>query len=221
SLTRLHLRWPAPSPLRAQQHPHHHPHDPLSAAGPPPWTLEESRAARRPYIPCLAALTELTDVEFDCAGAELVLDAGLLSSLAPAWRNLRRLVVRGSVRLGEAAAQALAPFRRLQARVARELGLHDVGLAEGEQGGKLLLRTAALPPALLRLALTNANVLHAYMYKGALPGTKFIFPNAPRRPITINFGMAMPGWYDIASLEEVQRSEDAEGLRESQRWVLG
>ncbi|PNH12661.1 Acyl-protein thioesterase 1 [Tetrabaena socialis] len=60
-----------------------------------------------------------------------------------------------------------------------------------------------------------------YMYKGALPGTKFIFPNAPRRPITINFGMAMPGWYDIASLEEVQRSEDAEGLRESQRSIEG
>eukprot|EP00198_Chlamydomonas_reinhardtii_P014037 XP_001703374.1 predicted protein [Chlamydomonas reinhardtii] len=56
-----------------------------------------------------------------------------------------------------------------------------------------------------------------YMYKSSLPNTKFIFPHAPRRPITINFGMSMPGWYDIASLEEVNRSEDAEGLQESKR----
>ncbi|PNW84926.1 hypothetical protein CHLRE_03g164350v5 [Chlamydomonas reinhardtii] len=58
-----------------------------------------------------------------------------------------------------------------------------------------------------------------YMYKSSLPNTKFIFPHAPRRPITINFGMSMPGWYDIASLEEVNRSEDAEGLQESKRYI--
>ncbi|GFR41398.1 hypothetical protein Agub_g2077 [Astrephomene gubernaculifera] len=58
-----------------------------------------------------------------------------------------------------------------------------------------------------------------YMFKQSLPGTKFIFPHAPRRPITLNYGMSMPGWYDIPSLEEIQRSEDAAGLRESQRYV--
>ncbi|KAG2499161.1 hypothetical protein HYH03_002742 [Edaphochlamys debaryana] len=58
-----------------------------------------------------------------------------------------------------------------------------------------------------------------YMYKESLPNTKFIFPHAPRRPITINFGMSMPGWYDIASLDEVDRSEDKEGLVESKRYI--
>ena len=44
---------------------------------------------------------------------------------------------------------------------------------------------------------------------------KFVFPQAPNRPITINGGMVMPGWYDIkgASIEEKQ---DAIGMAESQ-----
>lgn len=28
-----------------------------------------------------------------------------------------------------------------------------------------------------------------------LPHTKFVFPNAPVRPITLNGGMQMTGWY--------------------------
>jgi hypothetical protein len=40
-----------------------------------------------------------------------------------------------------------------------------------------------------------------------------------QRPITVNFGMSMPGWYDIASLEDINQREDKEGLHESQRWV--
>lgn len=56
-------------------------------------------------------------------------------------------------------------------------------------------------------------------FKGALPDTKFIFPHAPRRAITLNFGMAMPGWYDIASLEAINAQEDKGGLEESKRYV--
>jgi lysophospholipase-2 len=40
-----------------------------------------------------------------------------------------------------------------------------------------------------------------------------------QRPITVNFGMSMPGWYDIATLEDINQREDKEGLHESQRWV--
>ncbi|TVY84436.1 Acyl-protein thioesterase [Lachnellula suecica] len=32
---------------------------------------------------------------------------------------------------------------------------------------------------------------------------KFIFPNAPNIPITVNFGMQMPGWYDITSFDDL------------------
>lgn len=38
-----------------------------------------------------------------------------------------------------------------------------------------------------------------------------------QRPITVNFGMRMPGWYDIASLEDIDQREDKEGLHESKR----
>ena len=36
---------------------------------------------------------------------------------------------------------------------------------------------------------------------------RFIFPQAPSRPITINNGQVMPGWYDI-SMGELQRKPE-------------
>jgi len=50
-----------------------------------------------------------------------------------------------------------------------------------------------------------------------LPASKpvrFIFPNAPQRPVTINMGMRMPAWYDI--LQMGGGAEDEAGIRESQ-----
>ncbi len=47
------------------------------------------------------------------------------------------------------------------------------------------------------------------------PALRFIFPQAPTRPITINGGMAMPGWYDIA-MTDIARKPDEGGVRESQ-----
>lgn len=48
---------------------------------------------------------------------------------------------------------------------------------------------------------------------------RFIFPQAPSRPISINNGQVMPGWYDI-SMSEFQdgpvRKADEAGVRESQ-----
>ena len=44
---------------------------------------------------------------------------------------------------------------------------------------------------------------------------RFIFPQAPSRPITINNGQVMPGWYDI-SMAELQRNPDEAGVRQSQ-----
>jgi len=44
----------------------------------------------------------------------------------------------------------------------------------------------------------------------------FIFPNAPNIPITCNFGMRMPGWYDIKSLGDLtSRDEDEPGIMRS------
>jgi phospholipase/carboxylesterase len=44
---------------------------------------------------------------------------------------------------------------------------------------------------------------------------RFIFPQAPSRPITINGGHVMPGWYDI-SMAELERKADEFGIRASQ-----
>jgi phospholipase/carboxylesterase len=44
---------------------------------------------------------------------------------------------------------------------------------------------------------------------------RFIFPQAPMRPITINNGHVMPGWYDI-SMQDIARKPDESGVRESQ-----
>ena len=44
---------------------------------------------------------------------------------------------------------------------------------------------------------------------------RFLFPNAPVIPVTINGGMAMPAWYDIVAAD-LGRREDEAGLRQSQ-----
>ncbi|KAK5111803.1 hypothetical protein LTR62_004723 [Meristemomyces frigidus] len=49
--------------------------------------------------------------------------------------------------------------------------------------------------------------------------TKFILPNAPPIPITINMGMRMPGWYDIADFGDIGgRTEDETGILRSQKY---
>jgi len=46
-------------------------------------------------------------------------------------------------------------------------------------------------------------------------GVRFLFPHAPVRPITINNGMAMRGWYDITSLNFDEREQDVSGTQAS------
>lgn len=47
---------------------------------------------------------------------------------------------------------------------------------------------------------------------------RFIFPNAPMQPVTINGGYVMRAWYDILTADIVRR-EDETGVRNSQRAV--
>ena len=63
-----------------------------------------------------------------------------------------------------------------------------------------------------------------------LPASKpvrFLFPNAPQRPVTINMGMRMRAWYDILQLgiqddgRAVVGAEDEAGIRESQAQIEG
>jgi phospholipase/carboxylesterase len=47
---------------------------------------------------------------------------------------------------------------------------------------------------------------------------RFVFPNAPVRPVTLNGGMAMRAWYDIKGLDRLA-AEDVAGFRDSDRQV--
>ncbi|GHH57292.1 MULTISPECIES: alpha/beta hydrolase [Gammaproteobacteria] len=46
------------------------------------------------------------------------------------------------------------------------------------------------------------------------PALRFVFPHAPVRPITINNGVRMRGWYDIVGMDFATRA-DAKGIDES------
>ncbi|MBC3936280.1 dienelactone hydrolase family protein [Undibacterium sp. CY7W] len=49
----------------------------------------------------------------------------------------------------------------------------------------------------------------------ACPPIRFVFPNAPTMPVTINGGYVMRAWYDILGTD-IARREDEAGLRQSQ-----
>ena len=49
--------------------------------------------------------------------------------------------------------------------------------------------------------------------------TRFIFPNAPVRPVTINGGMAMRAWYDILTPALI-RVEDEAGILASEQQIM-
>ena len=53
----------------------------------------------------------------------------------------------------------------------------------------------------------------------AVGPVRWVFPNAPVRPVTINNGYVMPAWYDILSMDGQNRREDEPGLRQSQALV--
>ena len=53
-----------------------------------------------------------------------------------------------------------------------------------------------------------------------LPGdlaVRYVLPNAPRIPVTINMGLIMPAWYDVAGFGSA--AEDERRIRESAAWI--
>ena len=56
-----------------------------------------------------------------------------------------------------------------------------------------------------------------------LTGCRYLFPNAPVRPVTLNGGYPMRAWFDIEAIPRLLESEPS-GLRESfatLEWLLG
>lgn len=49
---------------------------------------------------------------------------------------------------------------------------------------------------------------------------RFVFPNAPQIPVTLNGGYIMRAWYDIAAAgTDISKREDEQGLRQSQQQI--
>lgn len=55
--------------------------------------------------------------------------------------------------------------------------------------------------------------------QGVLPGVRFVLPQAPTRPVTLNGGWSMPSWYDILAIQP-ERALDLDQLEESAGSVL-
>lgn len=53
-----------------------------------------------------------------------------------------------------------------------------------------------------------------------LPSTRFILPQAPVRPVSLNNGFPMPSWYDIIALTSPREIKQSE-LDESSQYVIG
>ncbi|XP_065061795.1 acyl-protein thioesterase 1-like [Rhopilema esculentum] len=52
----------------------------------------------------------------------------------------------------------------------------------------------------------------------AEPFVKYLFPTAKTQPVTLNFGMKMPSWFDIKSLS-FQADEDTAGIKQSSNFL--
>ena len=50
-------------------------------------------------------------------------------------------------------------------------------------------------------------------------GVRFVFPNAPMMPVTVNNGYVMPAWYDIHAMELLARI-DVDGILRSADYLL-
>ncbi|MGP0171611.1 alpha/beta hydrolase [Pseudomonas sp. NCHU5208] len=59
----------------------------------------------------------------------------------------------------------------------------------------------------------------AEMLQERLPSTRFILPQAPTRPVTINGGWSMPSWYDILAMSPARAIDQAQ-MEESADQVI-
>lgn len=60
-------------------------------------------------------------------------------------------------------------------------------------------------------------VMHQLQLPPSMP-VRFIFPHAPRRPVSINHGFVMPAWYDITS-RDLRAGEDVAGIHQSYQHI--
>lgn len=59
----------------------------------------------------------------------------------------------------------------------------------------------------------------AGQFYNEMPHVKFVLPNAPTQPVTLNGGMSMPSWYDITSLTD-RAGQPCTGIDKSRDTVV-
>ncbi|PHH93235.1 hypothetical protein CDD83_9505 [Cordyceps sp. RAO-2017] len=64
-----------------------------------------------------------------------------------------------------------------------------------------------------------ADAVRHWQQKRRLDGVKFVLPNAPTRPITVNSGFPSPGWYDLKILGVTVEAARA-GISEDEAGIL-
>ena len=60
----------------------------------------------------------------------------------------------------------------------------------------------------------------AQMLQPKLRSTRFILPQAPTQPVTVNGGYAMPSWYDILEMSANKRAINQQQLEQSAEGVM-
>lgn len=60
----------------------------------------------------------------------------------------------------------------------------------------------------------------ARLLQRRLKGVRFVLPQAPSRPVTINGGWSMPSWYDILAMSPSSRAIDEEQLEASAQHTI-
>ena len=61
------------------------------------------------------------------------------------------------------------------------------------------------------------DIVHE-LHLSTMPHIRFIFPNAPIQPVTINGGMEMRAWYDILAMN-LERKVDINGIYQSAKLI--
>ena len=92
-----------------------------------------------------------------------------------------------------------------------------ITIAPGEDGTP---HTATFIGPIHGLGDTNMGwAQQAMMLHQQLPWVKFVLPNAPTSPVTLNGGMAMPSWYDITDLTD-RAGQECTGIDDSRAEII-
>jgi predicted esterase len=92
------------------------------------------------------------------------------------------------------------------------------GLGDTGQGWKFLSRYYDFPVCSQEIRSLTLACEGTHMQVG-VTNSKWIFPNAPTIPITLNGGYRMPGWFDVYNLGDINGRQDEDRMMESVKTI--